>query len=411
MKFVENVKIDIQKVNQEFYLGDLTIFIGRSNCGKSRILATLHDKLQTIYHNYHDLKTRHPNAMSIYKEQGITIYPEPPAPYSANLLMSRRDPKGNLGGFSKSLARFAYSFGKIDPTIVDVGTTEVDLDNNKQRPISEQGSGFHSMGQIFETLNSRADVVLIDEPEVSQFPYGKIEILTHILEKAKKKQIIVATHDPTLINQYLIRKNIDENIKVIVYSFCDNKFERIDLTNCDPEIHAGYLSQTYSGKPVHLIVEGQTEYYAFQALLFKFAQYAKIDHFPKFMNRISISYIAGGQWNINRHHLPDPRYYDVLVVMDGEHREKIENGDIGDNADFITSIDGAKSGSVNWYCIEPKTIEEEFTGIFSPVSMDKPIGLSMQIWAMEPNKIPIELQNIVKWCYEKAGATISRTKH
>ena len=42
-----------------------------------------------------------------------------------------------------------------------------------------------------------------------------------------------------------------------IYSCSQSKFTKLDLDSKDlvPEIHAGFLTQTYSGKPVHLFVD------------------------------------------------------------------------------------------------------------------------------------------------------------
>ena len=45
----------------------------------------------------------------------------------------------------------------------------------------------------------------------------------------------------------------DKDYKVVLYSYCGNGFKKVDYcSNCDPEIHVGYLSQTYSGKLLFL---------------------------------------------------------------------------------------------------------------------------------------------------------------
>lgn len=405
MKFIKSVKVDIQGVNQEFHLGDITIFIGRSNCGKTRILSDIHNRLQNLHDNFAILNARSNTQQAVYEGGRITLNSEQETPISSTFLGGYRQSRANLAGYSKSLAKFADVFGNIDDRIIDVGTSEIELVNHRQRPISEQGTGFHNMSHIFEVLNGRSNIVIIDEPENSQFPYGKVAILEEILKQSKTKQIIFATHDPTLINQYLIKRLGNDKCETVVYSYCGEKFERVDLTNCDPEIHVGFLSQTYSGKPVHLVVEGLTDYYVFQALLYKYGQYKKIPHYPKFINKVALSYMGGSQWQINRHHLPDPLHYDVLVVLDNEHSKNIQNEDLGKWSQIITKINDFRPGSTHWYCLSGD-IENIFEEVFPVVSRDKPIGLSLQVWDMDPARIPDELEDIIKWCYRRAGAKI-----
>jgi AAA15 family ATPase/GTPase len=158
----------------------------------------------------------------------------------------------------------------MDDTIIELGNNKINQKGSHVN-LNVQGSGLQNIIKIFEESFS-PEFILIDEPEISQFPYGKIEILKHLIESLEKKQIVIATHDSTIINQYLIKKFLkNKDYKIIIYSFCIDKFNKIDFnSNLNPEIHCGYLNQTLSGRPTHLIFEGQTEYYAFQALIHKY---------------------------------------------------------------------------------------------------------------------------------------------
>lgn len=430
MRFVDSIQIKIPGINQKFELGDLTIFIGRSNSGKSRILKAICDGINAgnstvgelrMDRERHILKKQSPLPVPIdsaYKTNGIELAPQINKIINkiiqVHLLTSYRQPKGNINGLSTPIARYAQSAKKIDSTINDLGAGEVETKSGARRSLSEQGSGLHNLLHVSEALDNKAEVILIDEPEVSQFPYGKIEILKAIIDASKQKQVIVATHDPTLINQHLLRKMADNNLKIAMYSFCGAQFEKIDMSKCDPETHVGYLSQTYSGKPVHLIIEGQTEFYAFQSLLFKYAQFKKIPYYPKFINKISISGLAGGQWNVNKHHLPSPEYYDVLVVLDGEHKGDVEDAQLAFKTKTISSVSECEAGGINWLFLESTKIEDAFRDIFDTVSEDKPVGLSMQIWKMTDEQMKEALNDkktqqiisVIDWCLKKAGATV-----
>lgn len=417
MRFIDSIQIGIPGINQKFELGDITIFIGRSNSGKSRILQDIVKKIQDANNKINASKNtlKQLEVPRGYEHSGIHLAPQTNKIISSYLCTSYRQPKGNINGFSTPIANYAKSIRKIDPTISDLSTNAIETETGDSRQILFEGSGVHNMLHIFEALNFKADVIAIDEPEVSQFPYGKLEILKAIIDASKQKQVIVATHDPTLINQHLLRKmGADKSMPPVIYSFCGKQFEKIDMSPCDPETHVGYLSQTYSGKPVHLIVEGPTEVYAIQALLFKYAQLKKISYYPKFINKISISHMAGSQWNINKHHLPSPEYYDVLVVLDGEHKEEIKDAQLAFKTKTVSSISECEDGCINWLFLDSKKIEDAFRDIFGTVSEDKPIGLSLQIWQMTDDDMKKALNDkktqqiisVIDWCLKKAGATV-----
>ncbi len=381
MIFIKEVPVNTKNVNQDFELGDLTIFIGRANSGKTNILNEIDRKAQFV----NDLFKTHKDFDRISSElqrQKIKIGDEHIGQEITNqLIPSQRPNTSTISAFSGGFEKMKIAANRMDPTTTDVGDKEIQQ-KGTHKPLNIQGSGMQNMVQIF-SKSFQPNFLLIDEPEISQFPNGKIEMLKHILESLDEKQIIFATHDPTLINQYIIKKYLDgKNFKVIVYSFCLNSFHKIDFnSDLNPEIHCAYLSQTLSGKPTHLIFEGQTDYYAFQALLHKYCLERKIGEFPRKINNIGFSFLGGNQWKINIHHVPSPMLYDVLIILDGEHQNNFEKDILPLESKIIESIAQIEKSKINIMFLKAKNIEKAFEGIFeNPEKIPKNTKLSEKIW-------------------------------
>ena len=417
MRYIERTSLNLDgasAVKGDLELGDLTILIGKANSGKTRILEYIFGILygiQSVPANTQNLQTFEEQC----RKKGINLVKGIGQIFTTAYIQSNRSKVENIGGLSLKLAKSASSLKIIDPQIYDWGTDKVQYNNGIIRPLKEQGSGVHHLIQVLDKLHQQEDIVLIDEPEISQFPYGKIEIIRNVIESLQYKQIVLATHDPTIINQYLIKKFMGNNqYKIIIYSFSGGHFEKIDFSsNNDPEIHAGYLSQTYSGKPVHLIIEGLTEYYTFQALFVKYCVYNKINHFPKFINKISLTHIAGSQWKIHLDHLPDGRYYDTLLLLDGEHTEDILKLPKDERFKICENIDNVENGKINIFTFNSVNFDEVFHKVFNQ-KFDKPLQLSQHIWSLSEEdfkKINFDKQNIglirdiINWCLFKTGCT------
>ncbi len=408
MRYIERVSVKlpgIMQIKDDFELGDLSIFIGRSNSGKTRILTDIFNRLNTIQNstgNFSDL--------SLFKSDcarnNIKLMDNLSRQFKSTYIQSPRNRVSQINALGIRLGQTATSLKVIDPSVNDVGNTEVQFFNDEVRQINEQGSGFQNMLQILNNVLDRNQLIFVDEPEISQFPYGKIELLKTFVGALESKQIIVATHDPTLINQYLIKQIAgDKNYKIIIYSFSNSKFNKIDFsTNCDPEIHVGYLSQTYSGKPVHLVLEGQTEFYLFQALLFKYCIAHKIKQFPKLLNKIALSYLAGIQWKTNLSHLPDVRFYDVAVLLDGEHAETSQNLP---GINKVSSVLDFKTNQVNLVFLTQKNLEAVLGA-----QLPKPTGWAEKVWSISDKEL-LELEHLnvdtklifdlIRWTLEKAN--------
>jgi len=421
MRIINSAKIDLPGINRlsrEFELGDLTIFIGRSNSGKSRILTNIFDQVNQANNQIFAQDVKHFKSLkdtkltfSTYKKKNIKV----------EYITSPRGKITNINGLGTKLANCCQSLQQIDPTISDFGNNVILFSNDKQRSLSEQGTGIHQQVHISDKIYEKNDLLLIDEPEISQYPTGKIELLNQIITSLSSKQILLATHDPTIINQYIIKKiQGKKRYKIILYSFCSNQFKKIDFnTTINPETHVGYLSQTFSGKPVHLVFEGQTELYAFQALLTKYCIHNNIEDYPKLLANINLSQLQGSQWKINIFQLPDVRYYDTFIILDGEHARDLNTFDFSSSTNkinIVRTFRGVKEGQINVYSLKSENIEVIEKNLFDE-TYPKPIGFAKKIWSLtedEFNEIDFskgDLANIKKifdWALSKAGLIIKK---
>lgn len=385
MILIEKIKINIPEVSQEFELGDLTIFIGRSNCGKTRILNYIDEKTKNLNKilNHHN---NHPriNISRKIENEGVELTNPFPERILSNLTISPRNNVSNIEGYTKSFTTIEKSVKIIDSSIQEFGTNGV-KQNNEHKSLNLQGTGVQNIMQIFSNTHKTSNLIIIDEPESSQFPSGKVEILKQLLTHLKEKQVIFATHDPTFINQYLIKKILNNtDYKIVIYSFCEKGFEKINFqNNTDPDVNCNYLNQTISGKPIHLFLEGETEFYLFPALINKYCLKESISSFPKAINKINIGFLGGQNWETGIFHLPPPEFYEILVVLDNEHLEKI-NKISHPNFKIISSLNEYESSKVNILCLDSKGIEKAFEGIFeNPESISKPSNLSWNVWNCE----------------------------
>ena len=383
MRWIKEITINIPEVNQKFELGDLTIFIGRPNSGKTRILQNIVEKM-TEANNILRTYKNHPIQLNqMYANLGID--PIILSETIIKLISSQRQMVQNTGqinSFTSGFQKINDSSKKMDPTIKEIGNREISQ-KGKNQPLSNQGSGIKNILEIFAE-SSTSNFLLIDEPEVSQFPSGKIEVLKHVLNSLEDKQILIATHDPTFLNQYIIKKYLaDKNYKIVIYSFCNEKFSKIDFeSNLNPEIHCGYLSQTLSGKPIHLIFEGATEFYAFQALMPKYCLEEKKDKIAERVNKIGLSFLGGSQWKVNIHHVPDPKLYEVLVILDGDKKKELDSylSLLPIETNKINLIKEFSKDKINLMLLKANDIEKAFEGIYLNEGLGKPLGLSEKIW-------------------------------
>ena len=381
MRIIKEINVNIPEVNQKFELGDLTIFIGRPNSGKTRILKNIRDKMVEINNILRNHKGNPTQLNKSYEQIGVD--PISFTETTPKLIESQRylvQNTGQINSFAKGLQKIEDVAKRMDSNIKDVGNREINQ-RGKNYPLNTQGSGITNMLEIIAE-SSTSNFLLIDEPEISQFPSGKIGILKHILESLEEKQILIATHDPTLLNQYIIKKYLkNKNYKIIIYSFTNNRFNKIDFdSRINPEIHCSYLSQALSGKPAHILFEGATEFYLFQALMPKYCLEEEKDKIPERINKIGLSFLGGNQWKENIHHAPNPELYEVLLILDGDKLKEFEqySSMLPENITKINSVKEFSKGKINILFLKADNIEKAFAGIYENLS--KPLGLGEKVW-------------------------------
>jgi len=350
VRYIEKIKIKLDnspKIDQDFELGDLTIIIGRTNSAKTRILRHIFELInplneQLIHTKGADFK-RQFSAQNIEIMQGLNKL-------ESEYVRAERNPINSSNMTKSALNDFDELSKILDPSIEEVATDHIIFRDGTKMNMQLQGSGIHSINPINAALRSDKQLILIDEPERGLFPYGKIGFLEKTIFVLDKKQIIFTTHDPTLINPHLISQiiikqkeinsfdygTIHENKQnsfapdfipnIKIYSFSNGVFNKVDFDVDSKEMYgdAGYLSQTYSNKPIHLMFEGLTELHLFPAILIRYGLFKKIDKFFVHFNKISFTNFRGSQWKIQLEHLPHCEYYKTFVLLDGDQREKLD---------------------------------------------------------------------------------------
>ncbi|MEM3786941.1 MAG: AAA family ATPase [Nitrososphaeria archaeon] len=186
--------------------------------------------------------------------------------------------------------------------------------------ISKQGSGVRSLVCLAVDIlfNPNKRVVLIDEPELGLNPFVKQEFLKFLLNKSEKRQIFLATQDPTFVNPILWKNN---NVSVYFYSVIDEKFRRIDLKQNqeDQNTFAGYLPHTVSLKDIHIYVEGTSDAYIFQVLLEKYLK-KTFENWFEIINKVGIYHLCGDFWSHLLYTIPK-HPYKCVIILDGDKRE------------------------------------------------------------------------------------------
>jgi len=239
--------------------------------------------------------------------------------------------------------------------------------------ISEQGSGVRSLACLaVDVLFSDAKIVLIDEPELGLNPFVKQELLNSLLEESNKRQIFIATQDPTFVNP-ILWKDKNDSVSVYLFSPIEEKFIKIDLKQNqeDPNTFAGYLPHTTSLKDIHLYVEGTSDAYIFQILLEKHLKKNWPENWFEIMNKVGIYHLNGDNWKHLLYTIPKTPYR-CAVVLDGDKRDTAEKvcdkyNTLTINASkfkFCEMIEDVKNtfGKENHpvYCLKEDCIEKYF---------------------------------------------------
>ncbi len=382
MKYIESIITkdwELQsKLRKRMELGDLTIIIGQSNSGKTRILNYINTKAKLI---------RDTLRFSIIKEPkflDVKISKKFNKEIKSELIPANRPIVSRLNDTEKFWSQAKTVIKDLDNNITEISSKSIN--------IKEQGSGIHSALQTMKTMyKENTDIVLIDEPETSLFPAGKITLLSKIIDLLEHKQVVIATHDPTFINKHLISQMDKENkFDIKIYSCSQGKFNQLNMIdgNLSPDIQAGFLTQTFSGKPVHLYVEGHTDFYVFQALLTKYCISRNISDFVNIINKIAIYQLNGSQWINHIGHLPDIKYYKTITILDNEYESKVRHLSKDTFNNIIETGDLIKSKH-NIGTFLSGAIEDVFSKYLGK-RPKKPYEMATNIWKMsnrEFNKI------------------------
>lgn len=263
--------------------------------------------------------------------------------------------------------------------------SDFSMENNGKEivetPYQIQGSGLKSLFCLIIDIefNNDADIILIDEPELGLNPHKKQDFLKYLIELSKKKQIFIATQDPTFVNPLLWEM---KNVSIYNYSVFEEKFCKVDSQQSieNPNIFAGYMPQTSSLKNIHLYVEGSSDVYIFQIWLL---EYLKNKHKKKWLehfNKIGIYHLNGSNWK----HLIStiPKFpYKCIVILDGDKQDeaerickKYENSNVNiskfkfckDNTALGNHLKRFKENEKHpIYCLEHECIERYFIDYFN----------------------------------------------
>ncbi len=187
MKFVEKAEIKTPIRSQEFEFGDLTIFIGRPNSGKTATLNSISNLVNQIKKYAKGIKSKDSGqinwiaANKVELTLGMDIEKINPL-----LIGTRNGTISNISAYSDDLVGLQKSVQKMDPTISQMGSHGV-MQGETHKGLELQGSGLQNLIQI-RSQGSDPNFLLIDEPEISQHPSGKIEMLEFIIGNLDKKQ-------------------------------------------------------------------------------------------------------------------------------------------------------------------------------------------------------------------------------
>ncbi len=223
-------------------------------------------------------------------------------------------------------ARKLISFIKdiIDPNIIDYkppfNLLKSEL-SDFESTIQEQGSGVRSLiclaTDILFAQNS--SIIIIDEPELGLNPNVKQKFLKFLSNQSKKKQVFIATHDPTFLNPLLLE---NQEVALFQYSSHHKKFVMIDLQDIKKSRNTfgGYLPHTTSTRKTHIYVEGWIDVLVIQSFLIKYLKEKCGDDWLEPFNKISVFHLGGDYLQHIVHTIP-PSPYKKIIILDGDKSE------------------------------------------------------------------------------------------
>lgn len=267
----------------------------------------------------------------------------------------------------------------VDPTIHDHRYEDLIKrfgDEDFITSIKEQGSGVRSLICLVADILFKKDakILLIDEPELGLNPKSKQTFLKFLLEESGRKQVFIATHDPTFVNPSLWK---GYDVSVYLYSPVKKEFVKVNLEENkeDPETFAGYLPHTTSLKDIHIYVEGSSDVYIFEAFLRKYLK--QVDkNWAEILQRIGIFHLGGGFWEHLLYTIPECPPYRCAIILDNHEKEKAkeackiaEGFEFCENLGKLREVFGTRKPI---YCLTEEKIEKYF-GIELPESYNKKV--------------------------------------
>jgi len=267
-----------------------------------------------------------------------------------------------------------------------------------------EGQGFGIRSVIFlavDIMNSkRGSIILLDDPEMGLSASAKHEFLKFLLEESKNKQVFISTHDPTFVNPLLLSRS-----SIYLFSLISENYVRVNINESreDPVVFAGYLPHTVSLKKVHIYVEGTLDVYIYQTFLKKYLKTEKRE-WQKIYNNTGIYHLAGDFWSHLLYTIPkDP--YEVLIVLDGDKREKAKEIVKKYNRNRLENLKPLKfcsnlrivkrtlkeGSKCPVYCLQKKDIE----AYLRPYPKYKRNGP----YIAERMKVPLEFKNLFRVVY------------
>ena len=298
-------------------------------------------------------------------EQRLQSYKEKPI---QQYISDKKLPGARLRKWEDFLRRL------VDPTVID-HAYNLDLIRNInginfQTSLDEQGSGVRSVACLAADLifEDKAKIILIDEPELGLNPFSKQEFLRLLLDQSKERQIFIATHDPTLVNPVLWRK---QNVAVFSYSPFISEFVKVNLEESRkaPENFAGCLPHTVSLREIQVYVEGASDVYILQVFLRKYCR-QNYENWLEMINKVGIFHLGGDFWPHLLYTVPEPPYR-CVIVLDGDKKAMAENVcqrydevmenvsrfELAENIENLANI-MARDDRHPVYCLKEKCIEE-----------------------------------------------------
>lgn len=277
----------------------------------------------------------------------------------------------------------------------------------------EEGSGLRAVACSIADIIDREDanVITLDEPELGLNPASKHKLLEFLLQESGKRQIFIATHDPTFVNPSLW---IGYRVSVYLYSAYKQGYVRVNLKESKqaPATFAGYLPQTVSLKDIHVYVEGESDVYIFQVFLRKYLKQHRKD-WSLVLNRIGIYHLAGSFWPHLLSTTPQCPPYKVLVILDGDKKEEVAkifkaNNDFPRmNLKFcktLKEIEQSFGTSKLIYCLEKENIEKYLQSNKNRIVNKKIDGPAI---AEDMRNLPRELEGLFK-ILVKCGVNITK---